>query len=218
MEEMTRKNHRPPPMPGILWLALLLFAFWACYEASQTAWGLGLEVGRRQTISEETREWVCRRREQISSLADVLQTRNPKLYRARAEHYAFLIYEECEKQGVGHLLLASLIIQETGVREEATGGAGEIGLMQILPWWLTKAEVLGLDPITPRELYDPVNNIRWGVAILKRCLINSNGDIHRALCWYNAGPNWKNGIKYADSVLRIRSKLEKEIQEARSRG
>jgi soluble lytic murein transglycosylase-like protein len=201
---------KPPPVPGILWLAIILFAGWLTFEATQIAYSQGYVRGEIQTEAATQAEWRSRKEVQIEATADLMQARNPKLYRAKAVHYSRLIYEECEKQGVGHLQLVAQMSVESGLNEYATGAAGEIGLMQILPWWLDKAEELGLNPVTEQELYDPANNIKWGVAILARCLRNTNGNLHKALCFYNAGPKWQNGIKYADKVLRLRSQLEEQ--------
>lgn len=204
------RSLKPPPVPGILWLAIILFAGWLSYEATQIAYSQGYIRGETETEAATQAEWRSRKEAQIEATADLMQTRNPKLYRAKAVQYSRLIYEECEKQGVGHLQLVAQMSVESGLNEYVTGAAGEIGLMQILPWWLDKAAELGLEPVTEQELYDPANNIKWGVAILARCLRNTNGNLHKALCFYNAGPKWQNGIKYADKVLRLRSQLEEQ--------
>ncbi len=211
---MTHKL-KPPPIPGILWLAAILFAGWLVIEGTAVAYATGYLTGTTDGRTVESLTWLSQRDSQIEALADLLQAKNPKLYRSKALLYARLIYQECDRYGIGHLQLTAQILQESGLREDATGAAGEIGLMQILPWWLTRADVLGLEPISQRELYDPAQNIRWGVAILARCLRNTNGDLFKALCFYNAGPRWERGKRYAEKVLRLRSMLERHMAEIR---
>lgn len=200
---IIRRRAHPHP-PPVLWFAIIIFVFLATVggfaDFEKAVFDEGFSKG---VIVGNSFKQV-----QINTLADLLQIKNPKLYRAKALHYAKLIYNECERQGVGHTLLVALMIQESGLNEFATGKAGEIGLMQIMPWWLDKWQVLGLPQISAQELYDPVNNIRWGVTILKRSLGNTDGNIFKALCFYNAGGNWKKGIRYAESILGIRSNLE----------
>lgn len=210
------RRFKPPPVPGILWLAVILMTGWLTFEATQIAYSQGYVRGETEAEAATQVEWRSRREVQIEATADLLQAMNPKIYRAKAEHYSRLIYQECEKQGVGHLQLVAQMIVESGLNEYSTGAAGEIGLMQILPWWLDKWAELGLEPVTEQELYDPANNIKWGVAILARCLGNTKGNLHKALCFYNAGPNWGRGVKYADKVLRLRSHLEEQAAKLRT--
>ena len=207
---MNRKP-KPPPVPPVLWMFLIVFVFLLCVQIADMAYTAGEHAGEAEAL----RQVESFRQGRINALADLMQEQNKKLYRAKAEHYARLVVEECNRQGLEYLQLVAQMLHESGLREDATGGVGEIGLMQICPWWLTKADILGLDPISERELYDPVNNVKWGVAILKRCLGNTHGDLYKALCFYNAGPRWENGKGYANKVLRLRSMLEKQLQEAR---
>lgn len=207
---MIRKL-KPPPVPPVIWMFLILFAFLTCVQVADMAYTAGEKAGEAEAL----RQVESFRQDRVNALADLMQEQNRKLYRAKAEHYARLVVEECNRQGLGYLQLVAQMLHESGLREDATGGVGEIGLMQICPWWLGKADVLGLEVISETELYDPVNNIKWGVAILKRCLANTNGDLYKALCFYNAGGNWKAGQRYADKVLRLRSMLGKQLQEAR---
>ena len=205
---MIRKAHSPPP--GIVWFAILIFSFLALwtsaerfyFETKQSGYVEGYEKG--VVVANAFKQHLT------GAIADTLQTQNPRLYRARAEQYANILMRECERQGVGYIVVIAIMMQESRLNEFATGAAGEIGLMQILPWWLERAEALGLKKITRRELSDPANNIKWGVAIFAYNWRMTKGDLFKTLCIYNAGPaNWENGKRYANSVLAIKSNLNK---------
>ena len=206
---MIKRKQGPPP-PGIVWFAILVFSFLSLWtsverfytETKQRSYNEGYEKG--VVVANAFKQHLA------SGVADMLQAQNPRLYRARAEQYANILTYECERQGVGHIAITAIMMQESRLNEYATGGAGEIGLMQILPWWLEKAEALGLKKISRRELYDPANNIRWGVAIFAYNWRLTKGNLFKTLCIYNAGSaNWENGKRYANSVLAIRSNLNK---------
>jgi membrane-bound lytic murein transglycosylase F len=81
------------------------------------------------------------------------------------------------------LLLASMIVQESGFNPEAKSFAGAVGLMQILPRFsATEYE----------NLYDPLTNIQEGAWILKDHLnhyayLDSVNQLSFALATYNVG-------------------------------
>ena len=152
---MNRKP-KPPPVPPVLWMFLIVFVFLLCVQIAGMAYTAGEQAGEAEVL----RQVKSFRQGRINALANLMQEQNKKLYRAKAEHYARLVVEECNRQGLEYLQLVAQMLHESGLREDATGGVGEIGLMQICPWWLTKADVLGLDPISETELYDPVNNVK----------------------------------------------------------
>jgi soluble lytic murein transglycosylase len=87
-----------------------------------------------------------------------------------------------------------------------------MGLMQILPTtgeWL--ATEIGVPWNGPQTLFDPIANVRLGVAYLSRLLERYDGDLAAALAAYNWGPGHIDGrlrsgtplpVTYADLVLR----------------
>jgi soluble lytic murein transglycosylase len=87
-----------------------------------------------------------------------------------------------------------------------------MGLMQILPTtgeWL--AAQIGVPWQGPQTLFDPIVNVRLGVAYLSRLLNRYDGDLAAALAAYNWGPGHIDGrlrdgaplpAAYADLVLR----------------
>ncbi|MEX2347846.1 MAG: transporter substrate-binding domain-containing protein [Balneolaceae bacterium] len=81
------------------------------------------------------------------------------------------------------LLLASMIVQESGFNPEAKSFAGAVGLMQILPRFSVNEY---------ENLYDPLTNIQEGAWILKNHLnhyayLDSVNQLSFALATYNVG-------------------------------
>lgn len=81
------------------------------------------------------------------------------------------------------LLLASMIVQESGFNPEAKSFAGAVGLMQILPRFSANEY---------ESLYDPLTNIQEGAWILKGHLehyayLDSVNQLSFALATYNVG-------------------------------
>lgn len=99
-----------------------------------------------------------------------------KIYRA-------LLKKEAEKNGLPADIAESVAAIESGYDPSVVGGAGEIGLMQVLPG---TAAMLGFKGDLA-ELARPEVNIRYGVAYLAEAWRLSNGDLCRALMKYRAG-------------------------------
>jgi membrane-bound lytic murein transglycosylase F len=81
------------------------------------------------------------------------------------------------------MLLASMIVQESGFNNEAKSFAGAVGLMQILPRFSVNAY---------EDLYDPLTNVQEGALILQSHLehyayLDSVNQLSFALASYNVG-------------------------------
>jgi soluble lytic murein transglycosylase-like protein len=91
-----------------------------------------------------------------------------------------LITEHSRAQGVRPDLVRAVIQVESGYNPSARSPKGAMGLMQLMP-----ATAAGLGVVRP---YDPEQNIRGGVAYLRRLLERFENNEELALAAYNAGP------------------------------
>lgn len=96
------------------------------------------------------------------------------------------VYQEARLAGLPPDLVLALIQVESAFRTDAISSAGAVGLMQIMPFWVSE---LGL-PID--DLTYPPRNLRYGCTILAHYLAIENGDFTRALARYNGslGKTW----------------------------
>lgn len=96
------------------------------------------------------------------------------------------LYQEARLAGLPPTLVLALIQVESAFKADAISSAGAVGLMQIMPFWVSE---LGL-PID--DLTHPARNLRYGCTILAHYLAIENGDFTRALARYNGslGETW----------------------------
>lgn len=97
--------------------------------------------------------------------------------------------------GLPRDLVYAIASQESRFNPNATGAAGEIGLMQILP---TTAAGVGFGG-NADELYDPTINATYGCAYLKS-KVDQYGDIGSAVSAYNAGSPTNANATYVGQV------------------
>lgn len=123
------------------------------------------------------------------------ESKKAKIYKKLESKFSFgreLVKISLEEK-VDPQLTAAIIMHESKGKIKARGTSGEYGLMQIMPYNMTKAEI--------KKAYDPSFNIRKGLHIFKRCIKHemnhTNEYVMRALSCYNAGPNRKNKIMIA---------------------
>jgi soluble lytic murein transglycosylase-like protein len=120
-----------------------------------------------------------------------------------------LIETSAVKYAVDPLLIAAVMLQESGGQPEVLSSSGAVGLMQVMPRDGISAEFQCINgPCfanrpTIQELKDPAFNVDYGVRMLSG-LINRHGDVREALKSY--GP-YDVGYLYADKVLAIRGQF-----------
>jgi soluble lytic murein transglycosylase-like protein len=114
------------------------------------------------------------------------------------------IAEESRRHDLDASLVLAVMRVESLFNTYAVSPVGAIGLMQVMP--RTGAAVAIEEGITwpgPHVLFDPVVNVRIGVAYLKH-LTDRYGDVSAALAAYNWGPT------HIDSRIRRGTRLPVE--------
>ena len=95
-----------------------------------------------------------------------------------------IIAKEAQRNNLEPEMIAAVIQVESSWYPRAESSAGACGLMQVIPKWNPKRDGT---IYTCEQLKDPETNIRAGSAALRRWLDRASGDMHLALCAYNAG-------------------------------
>jgi len=130
-------------------------------------------------------------------------------YPSKTQPWCRLIEQAASSYGVDALLIASVMLQESGGQPEILSSSGAVGLMQVMPrdgiaadFQCINGPCFASRP-SIEELKDPAFNVDYGVRMLTG-LIEKHGDIREALKSY--GP-YDVGYRYADQVLTIRNGL-----------
>jgi len=97
-----------------------------------------------------------------------------------ANSYDRLIQKHAATYAVSPNLVRAVVQVESGFNPRAVSSEGAMGLMQLMP---STAIEMGV-----RDVFDPDENIRGGVAYLRQLLNRYAGDEKLALAAYNAGP------------------------------
>ena len=98
----------------------------------------------------------------------------------RMQAYDDLIVEHAHLNNVRPSLVRAVVQVESGFNPRAYSPKGAMGLMQLMP---ATAREFGV-----RNAFDPVENVRGGVAYLRQLLDRYDGNEQLALAAYNAGP------------------------------
>ena len=107
---------------------------------------------------------------------------------AKSARYDASINEYSRRMGVSADLVRAVIQVESAFNPTAVSAKGAMGLMQLMP--ATAVEMGVNNP------FEPDDNIRGGVAYLKRLLVRYDHKVELALAAYNAGMG--NVEKYGD--------------------
>ncbi|MGZ3744095.1 MAG: lytic transglycosylase domain-containing protein [Pseudobdellovibrionaceae bacterium] len=100
------------------------------------------------------------------------------------------LISESQKQELDPIFVLAVIQTESNFNTEARGTAGEIGLMQILPKtaeWIAKKYKLPWKGA--KSLYNPIINIKIGVAYFAHLRNEFESRAYHYLPAYNMGPN-----------------------------
>ena len=144
------------------------------------------------------------------AIAEHLASRRTGLGPAEIERLAAAVVSEARARDFDPWLVLAVIEVESGFDNFAVSPVGALGLMQILPsTGEALARRLGIPWRGSRTLFDPVANVKLGVAYLDE-LRERFGRLPTALAAYNWGPGrigrWlRNGstlpVHYAQRVL-----------------
>jgi hypothetical protein len=91
-----------------------------------------------------------------------------------------IVEDTAQKHRVDPRLVRAVISTESNWNAGAVSRTGALGLMQLIPG---TAQQMGVT-----DAFDPAQNVDGGVRYLGMMLTRYNGDVHRALAAYNAGP------------------------------
>jgi len=125
---------------------------------------------------------------EIAGIRAFLETRPTGLTRAEVDQLARTIVAEARRNALDPVLVMALIHVESRFNNFAVSPVGALGLMQILPSTGEElAAELGVAWRGPQTLFDPIANVRLGVAYLRQ-LSQRYEDLTTALAAYNWGP------------------------------
>jgi soluble lytic murein transglycosylase-like protein len=111
--------------------------------------------------------------------------------RASPDTFASEIASLAQQHRVAPALIRAVIAAESGGNPCAVSRAGAIGLMQLMP---ATAAALGVDP------WNPLDNLRGGIAYLASMLRAYAEDTRLALIAYNAGPQHADRVRAGQAV------------------
>ena len=118
--------------------------------------------------------------------------------------YRALVEKEAARDGLAPEIAEAVMAVESGYNPDAIGGAGEIGLMQILP---STARMLGFSG-TLADLAVPETNIHYGVTYLAEAWRRAAGDLCTAVMKYRAGHGeTRFSVLSVNYCVAVRSKL-----------
>jgi soluble lytic murein transglycosylase-like protein len=120
--------------------------------------------------------------------ATTVRATKPLVQSNKSAQYDASINEHSTRMGVSADLVRAVIQVESAFNPKAVSTKGAMGLMQLMP---ATAQELGVD-----NPFEPDQNIRGGVAYLKRLLVRYDNRVELALAAYNAGMG--NVEKYGD--------------------
>ena len=104
------------------------------------------------------------------------------------------VHYEAKRAGLEPELVLGLIEVESGFKKYAVSGAGALGYMQVMPFWVKEIGA------AEHNLFHLRINLRYGCTILRHYLDIEKGDLYRALGRYNGSlgrPEYPNLVRAA---------------------
>jgi soluble lytic murein transglycosylase-like protein len=124
----------------------------------------------------------------VKVVAAFLEQHPSRLQKAQITRLAPVIVSESRRSGFPLTLVLAVIDVESSGNSFARSSAGALGLMQLRPITAeATAQEIGIEWYGSDMLFDPVDNVRLGVAYLER-MVARFGDLPIALAAYNWGP------------------------------
>jgi soluble lytic murein transglycosylase-like protein len=156
------------------------------------------------------------RRTAIQAVVQHLGRRHTGLSQREIQRVAETIIDACTEHEIEPKLVLGVIQVESAGYHRAVSPVGALGLMQIMPpTGKALAAQEGIEWHGPETLFDPVVNVRLGIAYLQE-LSDRYGHIPTALIAYNWGPTRldrriRSGASmpkiYAEQVMRAVNKV-----------
>ena len=117
----------------------------------------------------------------MSSLSLFYGSYERRVYR---RDYSGYVEKYCTEYGIPEYTVYAVIKTESNFSKDAVSKSGAIGLMQLMPetykWLVSRSEG------KPGDIYDPEENIKYGVYLLS-ILYEKYGDDEMVFAAYNAG-------------------------------
>jgi soluble lytic murein transglycosylase-like protein len=161
---------------------LVAFGFLAEAPILQGTGNSGVEANT--PVSAQDSEKSAKSYVVIGSITNsVLSARNESVCGVqRKENYSSIVVPLAQKHGLDWRLVTAIMAAESSFNPCAKSPKGAMGLMQIMP------AVAQDFKVNPKRAYEPNENIRAGVLLLKRLNKKYKGNLKLTVAAYNAGP------------------------------
>jgi soluble lytic murein transglycosylase len=124
----------------------------------------------------------------VALAVEEFESRHSGLSRREVLRIAEVVVQESERHGIDPSLVMAVILVESGGYNFAVSSVGALGLMQVMPATGEQlAAEMQISWLGPETLFDPVVNVKLGVAYLRQ-LSDRYGSWPTALAAYNWGP------------------------------
>ncbi len=154
-------------------------------DAERALAGARTHLEQLEAAAQELRDWQEARR---LGLDRALPDRGA-LWGDDRRRVLAAIVREARRHGLDPLMVAAVIEIESRFDPLAVSSAGAYGLMQLMPPTAQELFTGRKAALKTAHLFNPVLNIELGTAYLAQLLRRFDGDLHRALIAYNAGPS-----------------------------